>query len=139
LNSFAPVMKKCGMNLGRQLLIGIVALQILNLSVGSPASWDVSTYDYSYTYNKTYDPTESAVEWIVEMKCGQQPGFSYNLHENAAKSPTKNFHWKTDLQTTVTEPTFIPPLRQPRPEPPALRIHTRPQDTFSPPPETTFA
>ena len=128
-------MKKKGIYIGRQLLIGIFALQILNLSVGSPTSWDVSTYDYSYAYNKTYDPTESAVEWIVEMKYGQQPGFNYNLHEDAGKSPTKSFHWKTDLQKTSPDPLFIPSLSAPHPERPALRILTQPQDDFSPPPE----
>jgi hypothetical protein len=121
--------------IGRQLLLGIIALQILNLSVGSPTSWDVSTYDYSYAYNKTYDPTESAVEFIVEMKCGQQPGFSYNLHEDAGKSPTKSFHWKTDLQKAVFEPAFIPTVRRPRMVLPDTRIISQPQDKFSPPPE----
>ena len=125
--------------IGRQLLLGIIALQILNLSVGSPTSWDVSSYDYSYAYNKTYDPTESAVEFIVEMKCGQQPGFSYNLHEDAGKSPTKTFHWKTDLQKTVLEPAFIPTVRRPRMVLPDPGIISQPQDTFSPPPEVAFA
>ena len=125
--------------IGRQLLLGIIALQILNLSVGSPTSWDVSSYDYSYAYNKTYDPTESAVEFIVEMKCGQQPGFSYNLHEDAGKSPTKTFHWKTDLQKTVLEPAFIPAVRRPHVVLPDPRVISHPQDTFSPPPEEAIA
>jgi hypothetical protein len=132
-------MKKHGIIIVRQLLLGIIALQILNLSVGSPTSWDVSTYDYSYTYNKTYDPTESAVEWIVELKWGQQPGFSYNLHEDAGKSPTKSFHWKTDLQKTVTELAFIPIVRKHRPDLPVSRIISHPKDTFSPPPEKAVA
>src|SRR5260221_8578997 len=132
-------MKKHGIFIGRQILLGIIAMQILNLSVGSPTSWDVSTYDYSYAYNKTYDPTEWAVEWIVEMERGQQPGFSYNLHEDAGKSPTKSYHWKTDLQKTIVAPLFIPTLRKFRQELPALRILSHPQDTFSPPPEDFFA
>ncbi|HXO77988.1 MAG TPA: hypothetical protein VN824_22190 [Puia sp.] len=125
--------------IGRQLLLGIIALQILNLSVGSPTSLDVSTYDYAYTYNKTYDPTESAVEFIVEMSYGQQPGFSYNLHEDAGKSPTKSFHWKTDLQKTVVEPAFFPTVRRPHLVLPDPRIISHPQDTFSPPPEEAIA
>lgn len=125
--------------IGRQLLLGIIALQILNLSVGSPTSWDVSTYDYSYAYNKTYDPTESAVEFFVEMECGQQPGFSYNLHEDAGKSPTKTFHWKTDLQKSVLEPAFIPTVRRPRVVLPDPRVISLPKDTFSPPPEEAIA
>ena len=131
-------MGRKGLHTGRQLLLWIIALQILNLSVGSVFAWD-NDYDYAYTYNKTYDPTESAVEFIVEMKCGQQPGFSYNLHEDAGKSPTKTFHWKTDLQKTVLEPAFIPTVRSPHMMLPDPRIISQPQDTFSPPPEAAFA
>ncbi len=126
-------------HISRQLLLWVIALQILNLSVGGPTSLDVSTYDYSYTYNKTYDPTESAVEFIIEMKCGQQPGFSYNLHEDAGKSPTKSFHWKTDLQKTVLEPALIPTFRRPHLELPDPKVVAQPEDSFSPPPEVTIA
>ena len=119
----------------RQCLLTIIALQILNLSVGSSWLADNSTYDYSYTYNKTYDPTESAVEWIVELNCGQQPGFSYNLREDTGKSMSKSLHWKTDLQQRIEEHTFVLTVAKPRMELPALLIHSRTQETFSPPPE----
>ena len=122
-------------NMGRQLIFWIIALQILNLSVGSPASEDSTTYDYSYTYNKTYDPTESAVEWIVELEYGQQPEFSYNLHEDTGKSPVKNLHWKTDLQSMVTEISFTAVTKILYPELPSLRICANPLDICSPPPE----
>src|ERR1700748_1699454 len=131
-------MKKKGIHIGRQLLLVIVALQILNLSVGSQETWDTG-YDYSYTYNKTYDPTESAVEWIVEMNYGQQPGFSYNIHEAAGKSLVKSFHWKTDLYKSLAAPAFIPVIQQSHPEISGLRIPSPAQETFSPPPERLFA
>ena len=81
---------------GRQILLCIIALQILNLSVGNTFTGD-DGYDYSYTYNKTYDPTETAVEWIIELKYGQQPAFSYDTHQDGTKCLLKTFHWKTDL------------------------------------------
>ena len=126
---------------GRQILLGIMALQILNLSVGSPVSWDDSIYDYSYSYNKTFDPTESAVEWIVEMNCGQQPRFSYSLHDNQnmGKSLSKSFHWKTDLQMSLPEPAFVRVSHETRVELPASRILFQPRVTFSPPPELASA
>ena len=75
----------------RQTLIAVIALQFLNLSVCTQAYWD-NDYDYSYTYNKTYDPTETAVEWIIEMKYGQQPAFSYDNHTETNKNIPKAFH-----------------------------------------------
>jgi len=128
-------LKRRAIHIARQLILGLIALQILNLSVGNPSSWDGANYDYSYTYNKTYDPTESAVELIVEMSYGQQPGFSFTAHEDASKSPNKSMHWKTDLQTIVTEQAVIPAVSRIHPEQPAVRIASQPQDTFSPPPE----
>jgi len=132
-------MKRFGIHIARQLLLGMIALQVLNLSIGNPDSWDGADYDYSYSYNKTYDPTESAVEWIVELEYGQQPGFSYNLHEDTSKSPTRSLHWKTDLQAVVTTLPPTPPIIRIHPELPIVRITPRPQDTYSPPPETSFA
>ena len=132
-------MKRFGIQIARQLLLGLIALQVLNLSVGNPDSWDGANYDYSYTYNKTYDPTESAVEWIVELEYGQQPGFSYNLHEDASKSSTKSLHWKTDLQAAFTTLPPTPAIVRIHPELPVVRIISQPLDTYSPPPETFLA
>lgn len=127
-------MKNKGLRIGRQLLLGLIALQILNLSVGSEAYWD-NTYDYSYSYNKTYDPTETAVEWIVELKCGQQPEFSYNTHEDSNKGPVKTLHWKKDLQRDLPAPVYIPAQRQVRGEIPDRSVPSPATDPFSPPPE----
>jgi hypothetical protein len=132
-------MKRFSIPIARQLLLGLIALQVLNLSIGNPDPWDGANYDYSYTYNKTYDPTESAVEWIVELKYGQQPGFSYNLHEDASKSPTKSLHWKTDLQAAATTLPPTPTFILIHPERPVARITTQPLDIYSPPPEPSIA
>lgn len=94
--------------IGRQCILWIIALQVLNLSVGSAFSSD-NAYDYAYTYNKNYDPTETAVEWIVELGWGQQPAFSYDQHQDGCKCLMKTFHWKTDLQQTRVEPAIVTP------------------------------
>ena|ERR1700744_2598847 len=125
-----------GKHIARQLLLVIIALQILNLSVGS-AAWD-NAYDYSYTYNKTYDPTESAVELIVELHYGQQPGFSYNTHDDTGKNLAKSLHWKTDLQHSLQKLIF-PTIRRQRVELPAVSLTSPARETFSPPPERLVA
>ncbi len=130
-------MSKQGIYIGRQLLLALIALQILNLSVGSQTV--DAAYDYSYTYNKNYDPTESAVEWIVELKCGQQPAFSYNTHQDTGKSPIKSLHWKTDLQSPLSTPVLPGITRSQRSELPVLRISSPAAETFSPPPESNQA
>lgn len=123
--------------ISKQFLIGLMALQILNLSVGSPANAD--TYDYSYTYNKSYDPTETAVEWIVELEYGQKPEFSYTQHAETGKGASKSMHWKTDLQKVIFEPLFVARLLIQHPERPSCSLPSQPQETFSPPPEDARA
>lgn len=127
-------MKKKVLYIFRQLLLGVIALQFLNLSVGSQAYWD-GDYDYSYTYNQTYDPTETAVEWIIEMNYGQQTRFSYDNHTDTNKNLSKAFHWKTDLQEILLEPSYVPVSPVFHLDPPAQRIPSHPADILSPPPE----
>jgi hypothetical protein len=123
---------------GRQFLLGIIALQILNLSVGNTFSGD-DDYDYSYAYNKTYDPTETAVEWIIELKYGQQPAFSYDAHEDGTKCLFKTFHWKTDLQQPVRKPVLLVPVKRRRADiADDIPLHSCP-DIPTPPPECSVA
>jgi hypothetical protein len=86
-------MKKVSL-VARNLLVLIIALQLLNLSICSEAYWD--DYDYAYSSLNSYDPTETIVEWVVEMKYGQQDIFSYN-NSIEKKIIAKSFHWQTDL------------------------------------------
>lgn len=125
------------LHIGRQILLGIIALQILNLSVGNAFTGD-DGYDYSYTYNKTYDPTETAVEWIIEMNYGQQQAFSYDTHEDGSKCLLKTFQWKTDLGEPAYKPILLslPKLRHiiMSDDIPAPSV----SDIPSPPPEDPF-
>jgi hypothetical protein len=128
-------MKKKLLFISRQTLVVLIALQFLNLSVGSQAYWD-NDYDYSYSYNKTYDPTETAVEWIIEMKYGQQAGFSYDNHTDTNKSISKTFHWATDLHEVRTQSPLTPVRKSCRIEIPVQRIPSPAEEILSPPPET---
>lgn len=131
-------MGKIAQYTGRQLILWIIALQILNLSVGSAFSAD-NDYDYANSYNKSYDPTETAVEWIVELKCGQQPAFSYNRHADANKCLVKTFHWKTDLRRYLPGPPVLSPVLSPRIELPACSLVSPDSEIFTPPPEDKIA
>lgn len=86
-------MKK-GLRIGRQLLVGVIMLQLLNLSICSQSYWEY--YNYS-SHANTYDPTETIVEWVVEMKKGNQDAFSYSNGLNL-KGFSKNFSWHIDMQ-----------------------------------------
>lgn len=127
-------MKKKALYISRQLLIGIVALQLLNLSVGSEACGE-DDYDYSYSYNKTYDPTETAVEWIVEMTYGQQPAFSYDNHNDTNKNISRIFHWQTDLHECRLIRIDRSVEKSHGSEPPAEAIPSPSEEIISPPPE----
>ena len=132
-------MKRKGIYLARQLVLGLIALQILNLSVGNSFNTD-DGYDYSYSYNKNYDPTESAVEWIVELNYGQQQAFSYDVHqEDAGKTPVKAFHWKTDVQHYLPLPAIFLGIMTPRVEIPSGSLLSPAYDQVSPPPEISVA
>jgi len=129
-------MGRKGLHIGRHLLLWIIALQVLNLSVGSVFAWD-NDYDYAYTYNKTYDPTETAVEWIVEVAYGQQPAFSYDAHQDCGKCLIKTFHWKTDLQPVLPDPVFFAVARNRRVEFPEGALASPNADMLTPPPRLT--
>jgi len=79
--------------IARQLLLGIIMLQLLNLSICSQTYWEY--YNYS-SHANTYDPTETIVEWVVEMKQGNQSAFSYTNSLNL-KGISKNFSWHIDM------------------------------------------
>jgi hypothetical protein len=127
-------MNRKALYLARQILIGIVALQFLNMSVGSEAYWD-NYYDYSYAYNKSYDPTETAVELIIEIKYGQQPGFTYDHSTDTGKNMAGAFHWHTDLQVIQLPCPHKLEIKCPRREGPVKKILSPSTDIVSPPPK----
>ncbi|HEX9512773.1 MAG TPA: hypothetical protein VF939_19915 [Puia sp.] len=129
-------MNRKALHISRQILVGIIALQLLNLGVGSQAYWD---YDYSYAYNKTYDPTETAVEWIIELEYGQQPDFSYDNCTDTNKNISKSLHWQTDLYIVSLEAPYRQIIKKPVGEPPVKKIPTQFPEIISPPPESTPA
>ena len=128
-------MKK-GLLIARQLLLGMIMLQLLNLSICSQSYWEY--YNYS-SHANTYDPTETIVEWVVEMKKGNQDIFSYNSSPGL-KGLNKNFSWHVDLHHSL-------PLLYPIPTGECFTgreaINGKPRsmaiDIISPPPESLRA
>ena len=86
----------------------ILALQLLNMSICSEAYW------FYYNGNQVNnhadlqaDPTESVVEWLVEMKFGQQDAFTYDQHNIDAKNTNKSIACQIDLENERTSVQFI--------------------------------
>ncbi|HEV3224228.1 MAG TPA: hypothetical protein VGZ90_15200 [Puia sp.] len=86
------------LKLVKTFLVWVLALQILNMSMWSEAYSHYYTGEDSGNYsNKQADPTETVVEWLVEMKMGQQDAFNYN-HNIDCKNTTKAIGWQIDLE-----------------------------------------
>jgi hypothetical protein len=115
----------------RQLLIGILLLQLINLSLCTESYW---TY-YNYSSPSTYDPTETIVEWVVEWKKGNQDAFNYT-HTINLKGLCKDFAWHVDMLHSLSFPLPAHPPVSPAPQ---KRINEAPLsaciETLSPPPE----
>ena len=125
-------MKK-GLFIARQLLLGMIMLQLLNLSICSQSYWEY--YNYS-SHANTYDPTETIVEWVVEMKKGNQDIFSYN-NSLGLKGLSKNFSWHVDLYHSLP---YLQPIGIDKRLTGSEAIHGQPRsmafDILSPPPDS---
>ncbi len=87
------------MKLLKTLLVWIIALQLLNMSICSDSYWQYFHEDhFSNSSDKQTDPTETIVEWLVEMKMGQQDAFSYNYNNIDSKTTVKVTGWQIDLE-----------------------------------------
>lgn len=124
--------------IGKQVLIGVIAFQLLNLSICSEAYWDYDSLIYSSTNGK-YDPTETILEWVIEIKYGQQKIFSYDHDMDSTKNISKHFHFQTDLQKFEIAGLFhLQPLQiKPDSIPPALCNAW--QEIHYPPPRQSFS
>ncbi|MDR3712568.1 MAG: hypothetical protein P4L51_07120 [Puia sp.] len=120
--------------ISRSVLFLILALQVLNLSIASQTYWD-NAYDYSYAYNSKYDPTETAVEWIVEMNCGQQSAFNYNDRTDTNKNTFKSLHWQIGLEEVRLPVRQVSEAKNCHFARPAGRLPSPTTAGFSPPPE----
>ncbi len=82
----------------KTFVVWVLALQILNMSMWSEAYNSYYTGDdFDNSSNKQADPTETVVEWLVEMKMGQQDAFNYN-HNIDCKNIVKAIGWQIDLE-----------------------------------------
>ena len=97
------------MRLVRTLILWLLALQLLNMSIYSEAYW--------YCYNGfttaceqngvQSDPTESLVEFLVELKYGQQDAFTYDQHNIDSKNTVKVIFYQIDLEHEKTSIHFL--------------------------------
>jgi len=119
----------------RQLLILILALQLLNLSICSESYWD--SYSLSNTNNEgSIDPTETVLEWVVEMKMGQLDIFNYT-HGIDPKSLSKCFHWQIDLEEHILQASEISSASSSYEDMMFKKIPIAPSNTSHPPPRFT--
>ena len=83
----------------------------------------------------TSDPTETIVEWLVEIKMGQQEAFTYNNNIDT-KNIVKTMCWQIDLENQV-----LPILVHYKSISAVfaditIRISSNPSDILSPPPNS---
>jgi hypothetical protein len=77
----------------------VLALQLLNMSICSEAYWYYYNENpFSIHSNDQADPTETIVEWLVEMKLGQQDAFTYDNNNIDSKNTVKAVAFQIDLE-----------------------------------------
>jgi hypothetical protein len=123
--------------IGKRLLVGVIALQLLNLSICSEAYWDYDSLIYSST-NEKYDPTETILEWVIEIKYGQQKIFSYDHDLDSTKNISKHFHFQTDLQRFEISNLYYFGTLQIKTESVSSSLYNTWQEIQYPPPRESF-
>ena len=125
------------MKIIRTLILWILALQLLNMSICSEAYW--------FYYNEgpanshlgvQADPTETIVEWLVEMKFGQQDAFTYDQHNIDAKNITKIIAYQIDLENEKISIHFIKQSNKVCYADYVSNVESTCLDIFSPPPDS---
>jgi hypothetical protein len=81
------------------------------------------------------DPTETIVEWLVEMKFGQQDVFTYDQHNIDAKNVTKVMAFQIDLENEKISIHFIKQSSKVCYADFVSNIESNSRDIFSPPPD----
>ena len=146
----------------RQSLIGLLLLQLINLSLCTESYVDYNWASenlaqlsqtsnvgpspngplvrsgnyYNYSSANTNDPTETIVEWVVEWKKGSnQDAFNYT-HTINLKGLCKNFAWNVDVLHSFSLPLTTRLSSSPAPR---ERVTAGPSaaciEILSPPPE----
>ena len=124
------------MKIVRTLILWILALQLLNMSICSEAYWFY--YNGSMTgghLGVQADPTETIVEWLVEMRFGQQDEFTYDQHNIDAKNVTKIIAFQIDLVNEKSSIHFIKQGSKVCYADFVSNIESNSRDIFSPPPD----
>ena len=73
------------------------------MSICSEAYWYYyNGIPFSIHSDNQADPTETIVEWLVEMKLGQQDAFTYDNNNNDSKNTVKVVAFQIDLENQTT-------------------------------------
>jgi hypothetical protein len=97
----------------KTVLLWILALQLLNMSIYTDAYWQFSNgRSFSILNNEGADPTETILEWLVEMKMGQQDMFTYDSHNIDSKNVVKVMGWHMDQDRHLQEKLIFFPSRK---------------------------
>jgi len=81
------------------------------------------------------DPTETIVEWLVEMKFGQQDAFTYDQHNIDAKNVIKVIAFQIDLENEKISIHFIKQSSKVCYADFVSNTESNYRDIFSPPPD----
>jgi hypothetical protein len=100
------------LNIVSKLLIGIIAFQVLNLSVSNVPQYQEDPYLYTGSTQTGSDPTETMVELIVEARYGQQDMFTYKTSPEAGKNYGKTVCYQSDLINEEPETVLYPSYSQ---------------------------
>ncbi len=113
----------------------MLALQLLNMSICSEAYWFYfNVYQTSNYSDNQADPTESIVEWLVELKFGQQDVFTYNYNNIDSKNTVKAVTTLTDLENYATSILIVRQGSEVHFFPYILKVQSVPAEIGSPPP-----
>ena len=78
------------------------------MSICSEAYWFYYTDNqFSNNSDNQADPTETIVEWLVEMKLGQQDAFTYDYNNIDSKNTVKAVAFQIDLESQANSVKFI--------------------------------
>ena len=96
------------MKLIKSAILWVLALQLLNMSICSEAYWYYYNDDLpASSSNINADPTETIVEWLVEMKMGQQDAFTYDHNTTDSRNIVKAIAFHFDLQNYTDSLSFL--------------------------------
>lgn len=128
------------MKLIKTFILWILALQLLNMSICSEAYWSYfNDSQFSNHSDKAADPTETIVEWLVELKMGQQDAFTYDHNNIDSKNTVKAVVFPVDMENHSTYVQLIKKSRKVLYAYFPSKVESTSLEILSPPPDGDIA